>query len=59
MLPRAAAAAAVRHDDMNPFNPFKKVKSAKMNRFLSSQMFVVFSIPENILKNLTEISLAA
>lgn len=40
MLP--GAAASVRRDEMNPFSPFKKVKSAKLSIFLSSQTLVVF-----------------
>lgn len=47
MLP--GAAASVRRDEMNPFNPFKKVKSAKLNIFLSSQTFVVFMYLKKII----------
>lgn len=36
MLP--GAAASVRRDEMNPFSPFKKVKSAKLSIFLSTNV---------------------
>lgn len=32
------AAASVRRDEMNPFSPFKKVKSAKLSIFLSTNV---------------------